>query len=66
MVRGLITHPLVASDGRLIDKPGLDDDSGLYLHLGGELGGVPPTIRPPIDVPEDPIAARQLAQSCRR
>jgi hypothetical protein len=63
MVRGLITHPLVASDGRLIDKPGLDDDSGLYLHLGGELGGVPPTIRPPIDVPEDPIAARQLAQS---
>src|SRR5581483_7905758 len=50
-VRGLITHPLVCGDGRLIEKPGLDGDSGLYLHLGGGLGQVPPTLRPAIEVP---------------
>ena len=32
-VRGLITHPLVRADGRLIEQPGLDTESGLYLHL---------------------------------
>jgi putative DNA primase/helicase len=61
-VRGLITAPLVRADGRLIDQPGLDAESELYLHLGGKLGEAPPFIKPPIAVPDDPVAAKKLAQ----
>jgi hypothetical protein len=61
IVRGLITHPLVCADGRLIETPGLDAESELYLHLGGKLGSAPTFIAPPIPVPDDPIKAQALA-----
>jgi hypothetical protein len=61
LVRGLITHPLVREDGRLIELPGLDAESELYLHLGGKLGTAPPFVRQPIPVPDDPIEAQDLA-----
>jgi hypothetical protein len=49
------------ADGRLLDKPGLDEESGLYLHLGGELGITPEQIAQPIPVPDDPVEARRVA-----
>ena len=60
-VRGLITHPLVRANGSLVETPGLDAETGLYLHLGGDLGRRPDFLAPAIPVPEDPEEAQELA-----
>jgi hypothetical protein len=61
-VRGLVTHPLVRADGRLVEEPGLDTESGLYLHLGGELGTKPTYLAPPIPIPQDASDAWEQAR----
>ncbi len=45
-LKGLVTSPVLRSDGTLLSKPGFDHSSGYYYHQSSEL-------RLP-DIPEDP------------
>jgi hypothetical protein len=62
VVKGLLVHPLVLSDGRMVERPGFDDRSGLYVHLGGEAGQVPAGVLSPLEVSDHAGEALALAQ----
>lgn len=42
-VSGLVSHPILALDGRVIDSEGIDDDTGLLLKFGGSTFDSVPT-----------------------
>jgi hypothetical protein len=41
-IAGLVTHPILTTGGRLIEREGYDPETGLYLALGGwDFGSIP-------------------------
>lgn len=45
-LNGVIASPTITSSGRLIEKPGYDPETGLYLHFGFESPWTPISTRP--------------------
>ncbi|GAB1394907.1 hypothetical protein MASR1M60_30710 [Rhodocyclaceae bacterium] len=52
-LRGFVETPTLDLDGRIIDKPGYDSESGLF----GAFGSIPGYVRPPLKPSQDESAA---------